>query len=104
MRKISITDKLQTEKPVLEIKGHEFEIDNSKNAVLAFNETDKSGMNQVEIIDEAIRIFAGEKALGEIQDMELSYRDYERVFTGIMALTNEESYEDTESRFQRAGR
>lgn len=99
--KINITDKLQQEKPILEIKGHEFEIDNSKNAVLAFEQKNFKDKKSIEITEEIILHFAGETALQIIQNMNLSYKDYDRIAVGIMALATETTYEETEQRFQK---
>ena len=98
--RISITDRIQQEKPVLEIFGKEFEIDNRKDTVIAYTERDFSGMKTGELMDEIIRHFAGEKALEEVHNMkDLSFHDCEIIIYGIMALALEITLEEAEQRF-----
>lgn len=101
--RISITDRIQQEKPVLEIFGKEFEIDNRKDTVIAYTERDFSGMKTGELMDEIIRHFAGNKALEEIHNMKnLSFHAYEIIIYGIMALAMEISLEEAENRFHKS--
>ncbi|MBE6876665.1 MAG: hypothetical protein IJJ69_09150 [Oscillospiraceae bacterium] len=98
--KINITEKLQQEKPVLEIFGKEFEIDNRKDTVLAYTEKDFSNKKTTEVMEDIIQHFAGEKALKEIQAMkDLSFHDCEIIIYGIMALALEITLEEAEQRF-----
>lgn len=104
--RIDITDKLQTEFPVLAINGKEYEVNNLKDTMLAFtqklNEV-KDTAHKHDIIDSAVKTFLGEAAFEEISKMRLTSKGYEKLFIAIMALANEEPYEDAESRFQKAG-
>ena len=98
--RINITDRIQQEKPVLEIFGKEFEIDNRKDTVIAYTERNFSGMKTGELMDEIIRHFAGNKALEEIHNMKnLSFHAYEIIIYGIMALALEITLEEAEQRF-----
>ena len=101
--KLSITDKLQSGKPVLEIYGKEFEIDNRKDTVLTYAEQNFKSMKTGEVMEETIRHFAGENALKEIRNMkELSFRDYEKIASAIMSLAMEIPFEEAEARFQKS--
>ena len=99
--RINITEKLQQERPVLEIRGKAFEIDNRKDTVFSYTEKDFKDKKSDEIIQETIRHFAGEKALKEVLNMkELSFHDYQMIFYAVIALAMEITLEEAEERFQ----
>ena len=97
--KISLTDKLSTEKPIIEINGKEYQVDNRRDTVFKVTEklesaSDLSGFENV------IEIVLGEDAKKEIIEMNLPLADYQVIIIGIFAAMNNESYEDIEKRFQ----
>lgn len=105
MARISITDRLQTERPVLELMGQEFEVNNTKDAMLTFNEKLQhlsENARGVDIYEESIRHFIGDAAVEQIAEMQLTIKGYEKVFIAIMALAGEETYEETEARFHQS--
>lgn len=97
--KISLTDKLSTEKPIIEINGKEYQVDNRRDTVFKVTEklesaSDLSGFENV------IEIVLGEDAKKEIIEMNLPLADYQVIIIGIFAAMNNEPYEDIEKRFQ----
>lgn len=104
MTRISITDRLQTERPILELMGQEFEVNNTKDAMLAFNEKMQhisENTHGVDIYEEGIRHFLGDAAATQIAEMQLTIKGYEKVFIAIIALAGEETYEEAEARFHK---
>lgn len=105
MNRMNITDRLQTEKPVLQILDLEFEVDNARDTTLAFHQKMdeiKSDAKNQDIYDLAVTHFLGEAAAQRIAELRLTMKGYEKVFIGIMALVNEDSFEETEERFRKA--
>lgn len=104
MMKLNITDKLQLEKPVLEIGEHAFEVDNSKDKMLAFWEKIDAIPNEMRMIDffeDGIRHFLGDKAMETIAAMNLTVKGYEQVLIAVLALAGEEDFDTVEARFHR---
>ncbi|SHK37859.1 hypothetical protein SAMN02745248_02402 [Hathewaya proteolytica DSM 3090] len=100
---IDITSKLTDTKPIIKIaEGKEYEIDNSKNTMLKVNQLFHGNVNDIEMMDNAIRMILGEKAFKEIEGMNLSLSDYKVIFTGMMAGVSDITYEEAERRFQNA--
>lgn len=102
--KLSITDKIQLEKPVLEIGGHEFEVDNSKDSMLAFDEKMRSlpeGTSNLAVLDLTVEHFLGEDANRTISSMGLTVKGYEKLAIAVMSLAGEEDFEIVEARFRR---
>ena len=101
--KFDLTGKLTAERPVLVIRELELEVDNTKDAMLAFDEKMESlppNAPAMELHELAVRHFLGEDALEKLDALHLSAPDWGRVFIGIMALVNEEDYDTVEARFQ----
>lgn len=100
--KLDLTNKLSNARPVLEIKGHAFEVDHTKNAMLAFDEKmdslPKKGSVAL-LYEEGVRHFLGEDAAETLNGMALSIHDWQTIFIGIMALVNEIDYDEAEARF-----
>lgn len=104
MRKMNITDKLQLEQPILEIAGHEFVVDNSKDTMLAFDEKMRELPEKtpgIEICVMTVEHFLGEDAAKTIAEMKLTAKGYDKVAIAILALAGEEDYETVEARFHR---
>jgi hypothetical protein len=101
---IDISAKLTNERPRLKLaEGVEFEIDNRKNTVLILDqrlkEMDFSDLKQV---DEALELLLGEESVQKINEMNISFADYQTIFMAALAGATGEEYETVEARFQRA--
>ena len=99
--RFELTDKLTVqERPVLAILGKEYEVDNTKDTVLRFQEmADK--LDGAALIDQGVALFLGEEAAGALGAMGLSWKNWQRVFMACVALATEDSYEAVEERFQK---
>lgn len=100
--KLDITNKLRQTRPVLEIAGNAFEVDDTKDTMLAFNERmqqlpPKTSMTV--LYEEGVRTFLGEDAARIIGGMGLSVPDYRTIFIAVLSLANEEDFDTAEARF-----
>mgnify|MGYP005919116071 CR=1 FL=1 len=95
---MDITSKLSNAKPTLKIaEGMVYEVNNSKNNILIVDqELKKSNKSEVEVIDFVVEKVLGEKALKEINALDLSIADYKVIFIAIMACVSGMSYEEAE--------
>lgn len=98
--KLNITDKLTSERPVLEIGTERFEVNNTKDAVLRFQELDEKGKSTTALISEALVLFLGEEGAARIDRMGFSYKSTEKIFIAVLALATEDDIEEVERRFQ----
>ncbi|MBY2477629.1 hypothetical protein KWV16_12140 [Clostridioides difficile] len=99
---IDISTKLTNEKPKIKISEDKvYTVNNSKNTVLIVNQRmSENNSNEIELIDDALKLLLGEKAFKEIDSMQLSFVDYKTIFVAVMAAISGETYEETETRFQ----
>ncbi|MEG0133768.1 MAG: hypothetical protein RR851_14630 [Clostridium sp.] len=98
---IDISNKLSNEKQTIKIEeGKEYVIDSSKNTMLKVTQLFQANENDIEMMDNAIRMILGEKAFKEIEEMNLSLNDYKVIFTGMMAGVSDMTYEEAEHRFR----
>ena len=99
---IDISSKLTNEKPVIKLSEDKiYTVNNSKNAVLISNQMmSQKGKNEVEMMDDALKILLGEKAFKEIEKMDMPFSDYKVLFIAVMAAMSGEEYEETAARFQ----
>ena len=98
--KLNITDKLTSERPVLEIGAEQFEVNNTKDAVLHFQELDETGKSMAALTSEALVIFLGEDGAARLDGLGLSFQSMERVLIAVIALATEDDPEEVERRFQ----
>lgn len=100
---IDISMKISNEKPTIKIaEGKIYEINNSKNNVLLMDQKIKNKkLTETEVMDEIIKQLLGEKAFKEIEAMDLPITSYKAIYIGIMSAISGESYEETETRFQK---
>lgn len=95
---MDIASKLSNARPTLKIaEGMTYEVNNSKNNLLVVNqELKKNNKGEVELIDFTIEKVLGEKALKEINALDLSIADYKVIFIAIMACVSGVTYEEAE--------
>lgn len=99
----NLTDKLNNDRPAIELNGRVFDVDNSKDAVLKFSEMSENTERNSDavLIPEAMKLFLGEEAAAEIDAMHLSWTNYTRVFFAVVAMATEDDYAKVEERFQK---
>lgn len=100
---LDITGKLKNEEKSIKLGDHVFRVDDTKNTmmeVMALFEQSQS--NDIAAIDAVIEKLLGKKASAEIDKMNLRFEDYKVIFIALMACVSNETYEEAESRFQKA--
>lgn len=103
---IDISAKLTNERPKIKIaEGKVYEIDDRKNTILKMYQMFRDGdVNDIEMMDEVIKMLLGEKAAKEIDEMNLSIKNYQTIVIAIMAAIQEITFEEAEKLFrQEAG-
>lgn len=100
---IDISAKLTNEKPKLKLSEDKvFEIDDRKNTILQMNQKFREAdFNNLEVIDDVIKLTLGEAAAKEIDKMNLPFSVYQSIFVAIMAAVMGEEYETVEARFRK---
>lgn len=100
---IDISAKLTNERPKLKLSEDKiYEIDDRKNTIIILNQKmGESDLNNLEVIDDMIRITLGEAALKEIDEMNLPFSAYQNILMAVMAAVSGESFEVVEARFLR---
>lgn len=98
----NLMNRLVFSKPTVVIaEGKEFTINNSKNCVMLFNqkvkELDKKDKAE-DLYDIGIKMFLGDKAMAEIQKLDLPMKGYEYIFSTIMAAIEEITLDEYEER------
>jgi len=99
---IDISKKLTNERPQLKLAEDKiYDIDDRKNTVVLLNQKIQ-GMdsNNIEAIDEVIKMTLGEEAAKEIDAMGLSVKSYQAIMIAIIAAITGEDYEVAEARFR----
>lgn len=98
----NLMNRLVFKKPTVVLgEGKEYTINNSKNAVLLFNQKVKDlekNDKAEDLYDTGIKMFLGDKALGDIKALDLPMKGYETIFSTIMAAIEEISLEEYEER------
>lgn len=103
---IDISAKLTNERPKIKISEDKiYEIDDRKNTILKMYQMFRDGdVNDIEMMDEVIKMLLGEKAAKEIDEMSLSIKNYQTIVIAIMAAIQEITFEEAEKLFcQSAG-
>lgn len=100
---IDISAKLTSERPKLKIAEDKiYEIDDRKNTILKLNQKMKGAdIEDLEFIDDIIKMTLGPKAFKEINEMDLSMTAYQNIMLAIMAAVMGESLEVAEARFRK---
>lgn len=97
-----ISAKLTNKKPTIKIaEGKIYEVDNRKNTVLKINQMmQDTDMDDIDFLDDAIKLFLGEEAVKELDKMDLSIANYQTIFMAIMAAIQEVELEEAEEMFR----
>lgn len=95
---INISDKLSLEKPKIAIGDKEYEVNDSMDTVLKFEEL--AIESTVQSMQTAITISLGEDAAKEIGIDKFSVANFRVITIAIMAAMQGIEYEDAEARFQ----
>lgn len=100
---IDISAKLTNERPKLKLAEDKiYEIDDRKNTILQLNQKmQNADLNDLNVIDEMIKVVLGKKAAKEINDMNLPIVAYQSILIAIMAAVTGEEYEAAEARFRK---
>lgn len=97
---INITDKLSLSKPKLVIGEDEYDVNNSMETVLKFQELSvESTFNSME---KAITIALGDEGAAKLQVNKMSFENYQVLVIAIMAAMQGLDYEEAEARFRKA--
>jgi hypothetical protein len=97
-----ISHKITNERPTLKLgEGKVYEIDDSKNTMLLLGQKMKQGSEDIEVLDDIVKMTLGEKAAKEIDAMKLSVSSYQSIVIAIMAAAAGEEFEAAEARFRR---
>lgn len=94
---INISDKFNSNKPVLVINEKEYNVNDSIEVVLKFEEL--SSNNSTGAMMDAIDLALGENASQEIGVKQMSISNFKVLVTGIMAAMQDSTYEEAAARF-----
>ena len=95
---INITDRFNNEKPKIKIGEKEFEVNDSMETVLIFEELANDG--SIESLNEAIKITLGEDAIKYLNMNELSISNFKVLTIAVLAAIQGLEYEEAEARFR----
>jgi len=103
-KKIDISGRLTNERPILKLgEGLEFEVDNRKNTVFEMNAlVESSESAEKDMFDQVFNLLLGKEATKKINDLDLSFENYQYVFMAAIATATGEEVETVEKRFQAA--
>lgn len=95
---INITDRFNNEKPKIKIGEKEFEVNDSMETVLKFEELANDG--SIESLNEAMKITLGEDAIKYLNMNELSISNFKVLTIAVLAAIQGLEYEEAEARFR----
>lgn len=95
-RVINITDKLSTEKPIIQIGEDSYPVNDSMEVVLKFQELtgDETSLKS------AVELALGKTAAKKIKVEEMSVSNFKVLITAIMAAMQGMTFDEAASRFQ----
>nr|DAH89216.1 MAG TPA: hypothetical protein [Caudoviricetes sp.] len=96
----TLDGKLLTETPEIRVREKVYPVDNRQKTVrklMALNAEEKDVGAQ---FDEALKLALGPDAFAEIDEMDLPFPAYEKLFELVMAAVTGEEPEEIEARFQ----
>jgi len=101
---IDISAKLTDERPKIKIAEDKiYEIDDRKNTILKMNQKMQSAdTDNIEFIDEMIEMLLGKEAAKEIDEMDMSFSNYQAIMIAIIAAIQEIEFEEAEALFRKA--
>lgn len=103
-KQIDISSKLTNARPTLKLAEDKvYEINNSKNTVLQLDElmSSESADDPAAGMEKMLVMLLGDKAVAEIEEMELSFEGYQYILMAALAGATGEEIEAVEARFQR---
>lgn len=95
---INISDKLSSEKPVIQVGDKQYEVNDSLETVMKFEEV--YGDGDIEGMLECMSIALGEAAVEEMNLKGTSFKNIQVWFFAIMAAMQDVEYEEIEARFR----
>ena len=104
-KRYALDGALLTEKPGIEIGDKIYAVDNRKSTVEKVMKLSEKSDNEFKeesfaILDKTIELILGGKALNEIQDMDMPYPAFQKLFELVMAAATGEEPEAVAERFQ----
>lgn len=98
---IDISNKIQNEPKFIYISEElQFKVDDRKNTVLKALALMENGENNVEDMDELIKLVLGKEAFKKINDLDLSFDGYVTIVKAIMSVISNIPLEEFDKRFQ----
>ena len=97
---INITDRLSKEKPIIIIGEKQYEVENSVETVLKFEELALASTG--ESMTKAIEVALGAKALKEINPKKWQIDNFQILTIAILAAMQGLEYEEADKRFRKA--
>lgn len=95
---INISDKLSLEKPVIQVGDKTYEVNDSLETVLKFEE--QYGDGDIHGMLECMKTALGSKAYTEMKMEKMSFKNVQVWFFAVMAAMQDMTYEEVESRFR----
>lgn len=95
---INITDKLNNEKPVIQLGDKIYTVNDGMNVVFKFEELTVVGTKDSML--EAIKLTLGEEAVNELGIESMSINNFKVITIAILAAVQGIDYEVAEARFQ----
>ena len=97
---INITDKLSSEKPKIVLGEKTYEVNDSMETVLKFQELAQN--STTDNMEAAIKLSLGDKAAKELNIKKMSIQNFRVLTIAILAAMQNIEYEEAEARFQKA--
>jgi hypothetical protein len=94
---INITDKLSKDKPTLVVGDKEYEVNDSMEVVLKFEEL--ASELTIENMEKAITLALGKDAVKDMKILKMSLQNFKVYMIAILAAMQDISYEEAEARF-----
>lgn len=96
---INISDKLSSEKPCIQVGEKAYQVNDSLETVMKFEEAYSDGGDTQSML-ECMKIALGDTAYEEINPEKTSFKNIQVWFFAIMAAMQDMTYEEVESRFR----
>lgn len=94
---INISEKLSLDKPRIEVNGKLYEVNDSLETVMKFEES--YGDGDIHSMLEGMKVALGETAYEEMNFEKMSFKNVQVWFFAVMAAMQDMSYDEVESRF-----
>lgn len=101
---IDISARLTNTRPRIKLAEDKvYEVDDRKNTVIQLNKKmETADLNDLNVLDEIFEIVLGEKAVKEIDAMDLSFSTTQTILIAVMAAVMGEDFVVAEARFLEA--